>query len=138
MLLVLDSSVIVAALRQAEEHHESCAQLLLKIGEGQHRAIAPLTVLVEVVAAVRRRTGSKRLAERTSRFLQSLSTLSFWELTEARAQAAAKIAVQTGLRGMDALVVQLAQEFECPLVTLDQELAQRAQGLVTLAAVEEL
>ena len=52
-------------------------------------AIAPLTVLVEVIAAVRRRTGSK--AERTSRFLHRLSACSFWELTEAR--AAAKIAV---------------------------------------------
>jgi len=63
MMLTLDSSVIVAAFRENEKKHKKCLKLLEKVKNGQHTAVEPYTVLVEITAAIKRRTGSEELAE---------------------------------------------------------------------------
>ena len=130
--LTLDSSVIVAALRKQEEKHAQCKGLLEGVKEGRWIAIEPCTVLVEVVAAIRRRTGSEELAEGVRRSLQRIGTIFFLSLNPARAEEAAKLAAKTGLRGMDAVVVQIAKEFGAVLATLDEEIRERAEGVVEL------
>ena len=42
------------------------------------------------------------------------------------AAKACKVATKTGLRGMDALVVQVAREFKAELITFDIEMQQKA------------
>lgn len=64
------------------------------------------------------------------RNLRSLPGIQLPYLNSARAQTAIRIASTLGLRGMDAIVVQVAQEFGATLVTLDAEMAQRAAGVV--------
>lgn len=137
MFLTLDSSVIVAALRKQEEKHIQCRSLLEKVKETQHIAIQPYTVLVEVVSAIRRRTNSQLLASRVKELLQNIDTLNFVELESMRADAAADMAARTGLRGMDAIVVQVAEEFDTTLVSLDEEMMDRAKSVVNIRNVEE-
>jgi len=43
---------------------------------------------------------------------------------------AAEIAAEIGVRGMDAIVIQVAKEFDIPLVTLDQEMLEKAKLVV--------
>ena len=62
--LTLDSSVIVAALRRQEERHSECRSLPEKVKDGEFVAMEPYSVLIEVVAAIRRRTGARDLANR--------------------------------------------------------------------------
>lgn len=131
-MLVLDSSVIVAALVQKEEKHAECRKLLEDVKNGNIQAIAPYTVLVEVVAAIKRRTDSRELAERVARDLQSLHGLYFLELVASRAEKAADIAIKTGLKGMDAIVVELAEEFDAELVTLDIEIKEKSEPFVRI------
>ena len=138
MLITLDSSVIVAALRVQEQSHQQCLRLLKRTEEGQHTAIMPYTVLVEVAAAVKRRTGSEELARRVTRDLQSISSLRFVELDAERANQSAGLAIASGLRGMDAVVVQVAREFEAGLVSLDEELVHKARSVATVINIEEL
>ena len=88
--LVLDSSVIIAALRKPEKKHQECLNLLQRIKSGQFIALEPYSVLVEVVAAIKRRTGSTELAMRVKRDLQDINTLKFLELTPCRADDAAE------------------------------------------------
>lgn len=52
-IIVLDSSVFVAAIRQDESKHKECKRLLQMIHEGKYLAIEPYTLLVKFVAAVR-------------------------------------------------------------------------------------
>ena len=52
----------------------------------------------------------------------NITALKFLELTSQRVQEAAEIASEIAIRGMDALVVQVAREFNAPLVTLDKEI----------------
>jgi len=136
--LVVDSSVFLAALKQDEPRHQECRRLFELIQEGWYIAIEPLIVLVEVVAAIRRRTGSETLAGRVRDDLLQIETIYFLELIVSRAIQATNLAIQTALRGMDAIVVQVGKELGCPLVTLDAELAERAQGLVSIADITDL
>ncbi|MEI6315072.1 MAG: PIN domain-containing protein [Syntrophus sp. (in: bacteria)] len=43
------------------------------------------------------------------------------------AEAAADLAIEAGVRGMDALVIQTAREFDCELITFDDEMGHRAK-----------
>jgi predicted nucleic acid-binding protein len=136
--LTLDSSVIIAALRKQETKHSESRTLLEKVRDAEFIALEPYTVLIEVVAAVRRRTGNKDLAIRVRNDLQHMQTLNFLELTLARATLASEIAGEIGVRGMDAVVIQIAREFNIPLVSLDGDMIDRARTLVETEAIPDL
>jgi predicted nucleic acid-binding protein len=131
--LCIDSSVIVAALRRQEKYHLLALELLRKIKDQEHIAIEPYTVLVEVTAAIRRRTGSKELAIRVKNDLIALGSFRFVDLDTVSSSSAAEIAADIGVRGMDAIVIQVAKEFGIPLVTLDVEIIEKAKGIVEMA-----
>ncbi|MEA3254848.1 MAG: type II toxin-antitoxin system VapC family toxin [Candidatus Altiarchaeota archaeon] len=136
--LVLDSSVIVAALRESEENHKPCKKLLRKIKEGEFIALEPYIVLVEVVAAIKRRTGSSELAERVERDLLDIGNIYFSDLIKYRADMAADIAKETGVRGMDAIVIQIAKENDATLITLDEEMINKAGSIISIQDVDDL
>ncbi|WP_292465833.1 type II toxin-antitoxin system VapC family toxin [Methanolobus sp.] len=138
MHLCLDSSVIVAALRRQEKDHLPALKLLRQIKDQEHIAIEPYTVLVEVVAAIRRRTGSKELATRVKDDLLALGTFRFVDLDAVSSSSAAGIAADIGVRGMDAIVIQVAKEFGIPLVTLDVEIIEKAKGIVEMPDLASL
>ena len=136
--LTLDSSVIVAALREQEEKHEVCKRLLERVKNGEFIALESYTVLVEVVAAIKRRTGSEHLAERVKSGLENIDSINFLDLISIRADDAADIAKETGVRGMDAIVIQAAKEFGSPLVSLDMEMTERSRFVVDIIDIEDV
>jgi len=136
--LTIDSSVFVAAIRQGEEKQESCKKLLRKVASGEFKAIEPYTVLVEVTAAIRRRTGSIEFAERIKNDLLSIEGITFEEVVRYRAEEACQIAAQASIRGMDAVIVQIAKENKCTLVTLDDEMAEKVKGHIAIEEVDKL
>ena len=91
----------------------------------------PYSVLVEVVAGIRRRTGSEELALQVKKELLIADSISFVILDEKSANQAAEIAAQTGIRGMDALVVQVAKEFGSKLISFDKEMIARASRVLS-------
>jgi len=82
-----------------------------------------------VVAAIKRRTGSKSLAMEVKRELLNIEAISFVILDDKSAVEAAEIAAKTGIRGMDALVIQVSMEFETQLVTFDDEMREKIKFL---------
>ncbi|WP_196214140.1 type II toxin-antitoxin system VapC family toxin [Methanolobus vulcani] len=138
MHLCIDSSVIVAALRRQEKDHLSALELLRKIKDQEHIAIEPYTVLVEVTAAIRRRTGSKELATRVKNDLIELGSFRFVDLDTFSSSSAAEIAADIGVRGMDAIVIQVAKEFGIPLITLDVEIVEKAKRIVEIPDLNSL
>ncbi len=138
MYVVLDSSVIVAALVESEKTHSDCLKLMEKIKNGELVALEPYTVLVEVVAAVKRRICSESLAQRVSEDLKNISSLYFLEIVSQRAERAAEIAAETSLRGMDAVVVQIAEEFSAPLISLDEEMLSKARKIISVKGIGEI
>jgi len=136
--LTLDSSVIVASLREQEEKHVVCKHLLERVKNGEFVALEPYTVLVEVVAAIKRRTGSESLAGMVKSGLEDISSIAFMDLISIRADDAAKIAKETGVRGMDAIVIQIAKEFGSSLVSPDMEMIERSRFIVDIVDLEDV
>lgn len=130
MLLTVDSSSLVAATLPAEPAHMASRRVFRSLVDGVHHGVLPVNVIVEVAAALRRRTGSELAARRIERDLRSLTTVQFVPVDDRRTAAAVRIASRLALRGMDAIVVQVAQELGATLVTLDAEMAQRAASIV--------
>ena len=54
------------------------------------------------------------------------------------AREMANIAKEIGVRGMDAIVVQIAKEFGSILISLDGEMVKRAKSVVTVKNVGDL
>ncbi|MDO9585675.1 MAG: type II toxin-antitoxin system VapC family toxin [Syntrophales bacterium] len=125
--LTIDSSVIIASLLEKEPRHQEASQIWNSIVTGNNVAIMPYSVFVEVVAAIKRRTGSEELALDVKQTLLNIDNVSFVVLDQKTAEAAADLAARMGLRGMDALVVQTAKEFDGELVTFDGEMTKRAE-----------
>jgi len=109
--LTVDSSIIVSSLLENEPRHKEALKIWDAVLAGKNVAIIPYSVFVEVVAAVRRRTGSEELAREVGKQLLEIEAVFFVGLDDKSAQDAAEIAVKTGVRGMDALVLQVARDF---------------------------
>jgi predicted nucleic acid-binding protein len=120
--LTIDSSVIIASLLESEARHGEAMRIWDAVISGKDVAIMPYSVFVEVVAAVRRRTGSEELAQEVKEELLKIENVSFVILDQRTAEDAADLAIQKGVRGMDALVMQTAREYETELVTFDDEM----------------
>ena len=125
--LTIDSSVIIASLLENESRHGEAIKIWDAVIEGGDVAIMPYSVFVEVVAAIRRRTGSEELATEVKEELLKIENVSFVILDQRAAEDAADIAIQKGVRGMDALVMQTAKEYETELVTFDDEMMKKFQ-----------
>ncbi|MEK7826648.1 MAG: type II toxin-antitoxin system VapC family toxin [Thermodesulfobacteriota bacterium] len=125
--LTIDSSVIIASLLENESRHGEAMRIWDAVIAGGDVAIMPYSVFVEVVAAIRRRTGSEELANEVKEELLKIENVSFVILDQRAAEDAADIAIQNGVRGMDALVMQTAKEYETELVTFDDEMMKKFQ-----------
>ena len=124
--LTIDSSVIIASLLEKEPRHQEALKIWESILSGESIAIMPYSVLVEVVAAIRRRTGSEDLACEVRKEILEIENLSFVVLDQKAALEASDLAIRTGVRGMDSLVIQVVREFETELITFDEEMIQKA------------
>jgi len=125
--LTIDSSVIIASLLENESRHGEAMQIWDAVIVGGDVAIMPYSVFVEVVAAIRRRTGSEELANEVKEERLKIENVSFVILDQRAAEDAADIAIQKGVRGMDAPVMQTAKEYETELVTFDDEMMKKFQ-----------
>lgn len=135
MRIVLDSSVLVAAFRSGEPFEREAFAILEAVEQGRCSVVVPMTVPIEVVAAIRRRTGSGHLAGTVGERLLAMPAVTVSDLYGFRLPPLLALARQSGLRGMDVVVVGTAVEFDLPLVTLDTELARRARRYVDVMPV---
>lgn len=125
--LTIDSSVIVASLLDNEPRHEEAFRIWESVLSGVNSAIMPYSIFVEVVAAVKRRTGSGQLSREVMRELRKIENIAFVDIDSKAAEEAAEIAIRTGTRGMDALVIQVAKDFGSELITFDEEMMEKAK-----------
>jgi len=128
--LTIDSSVIVSSLLINEPRHKEALRIWERVLAGESYAVMPYSVMVEVVAAVRRRTGSEALAMEAKKELNSINAVSFVILDKEAADNAAVLAAKTGVRGMDALVIQVAKEYGTELISFDKEMMAKASGIL--------
>jgi len=128
--VTVDSSVIVSSLLTGESRHKEAIKIWEDVLKGKKYAIMPFSVLVEVVAAIRRRTGSEKLAKEVKKELINAGNTTFVIIDDRAAIEAADIAAKTGLRGMDAIVVQVAKDFDAELISFDNDMMKKAKSVL--------
>jgi predicted nucleic acid-binding protein len=128
--LTIDSSVIIASLLKKEPRHKEALEIWNAVLSGRNVAVMPYSVLVEVVAAIKRRTGSESLAMQVKQELLNIEAISFVILDDKSAVEAADLAAKTGVRGMDALLIQVAKEFGTELISFDEEMMSKVVSLL--------
>lgn len=126
-MVTIDSSVVIASLLKSEPRHKEALKIWQRVLLGKDAAIMPYSVFVEIVAAIRRRTGSVELATEVKKEIMSIQNVSFVVLDDESAGHAADIAARTGVRGMDALVIQVADEYGTTLISFDEEMIRKAE-----------
>jgi predicted nucleic acid-binding protein len=95
--------------------------------KGEIKAVMPCSVLVEVVAAIRRRTASEKTALEVEETLLNVDGILFIDITHKAARDAARLAASIGVRGMDALVVQASLEHHTRLISFDEEMLRKSR-----------
>ena len=129
-MVTIDASVLVAAGSPGDPARDDSLRFLravLRAGIAIHQ---PTLTLVEVSASVARRSGDRRLAREAGLRLLQMPGLALHSLDVGSAAEAAGIASQAMLRGADAIYAATALRHGTTLITLDQELLNRATGVV--------
>lgn len=121
----LDSSVIVSYILKDELNSLQAEKIFNSISENESQVIIPLSVLVEIVSAIKRRTGSSELAEQILKNFFNAPGFMFVEINIKTTIEASQIAIKYGLRGMDSLVVQISEEYKTELITFDREIEEK-------------
>jgi predicted nucleic acid-binding protein len=123
--VTLDSSVIVAYLLKGDKNNAEASLIWEQIAKNYIEVIIPVTVLIEISAAIRRRTELKELSKDIYSSLLKIPSINFIDLDIFRSRKTVDIAAEFGLRGMDAIVVQVSKEFGTELITFDKEMLNR-------------
>ncbi|MBC8508809.1 MAG: type II toxin-antitoxin system VapC family toxin [Chloroflexi bacterium] len=134
--VVVDASVWVSRLIEEDVFHNLCRGWL----DGQRlqgvQFVAPALLLVEVAAAISRRTGDTDLARRAADALKRLPDLRLVEMGNDVVQTAVVAGAELGVRGADAFYIAIAQQLGLPLATLASDQRHRAGRVVETWEVE--
>ena len=136
-MLTIDASVLVAAAIPDEPAHEDALELIRIAGCDGLEIHQPSLALIEVVAAIARRTGDAELARTAGRHLLALPGLVMHPMDADAALSAAEIAAELRLRAADAVYVSTALAQGTTLVTLDAEMASRSAASIPAALPAE-
>jgi predicted nucleic acid-binding protein len=129
-VITIDASVLVAAGAPDDPAAPDASAFIaaaLSSGIAIHQ---PTSALVEVAAAIGRRTGDEDLAMDAGSALLAMPGLVIHPLDLEASAGAAALAGRLRLRGADAVYAAVALRYGTTLVTLDDELLARSRPLV--------
>ena len=78
------------------------------------------------------------MALRVKKDILGINSINFFEIDRVSCEKACEITADIGLRGMDAIVIQITVEQNATLVSLDTEMVEKAGSLVKSKHVGEL
>ena len=133
--VVADSSLLAAYFLESDAFHQSAREFMAELDSGGHKLHLPMLVIVETIAAIRRRLGQNSQATVND----ALVTIYRWDLQEKvvfyplnreRMEAALRLAEGIALRGADSIVAALSEELGVALKTYDNEILHRFQRAI--------
>ncbi|HFQ93736.1 MAG TPA: PIN domain-containing protein [Anaerolineae bacterium] len=130
-MAVVDASVILAAVRTDDPHHEASKAWLDAIIAAESYFSAPVLLLGEVAAPLSRGYRQPERGKRMARRLQTASFVKLVPVTLSLASRAAVIAADYRIRGCDAVYVALAEALGEELITLDRQQRERALDIIS-------
>lgn len=135
---VIDASVYVARFRRSEPGYGESAAFLRQLDVAEWQVYLPTIVRPEVAGNIARGAGKPAFARRALAILFR-PYVEIVTVDDRLSHQAAELAVQSSIRGCDAVYVALAQMRHAILITLDQEQRQRVPpNVVARTPAEEL
>jgi len=130
--VTLDSSVLVSALVKEDEFRPIARRIMEKIFSGQYHSTTSAVVFVEVCGAISRRAGVDKAISAKNQLIkwEDLNLTAYSKLARERREEAAELTIKLKMRGIDAIVVQVAKEKKRTLITFDEEMAEKAKAVV--------
>jgi len=138
--VTLDSSVLVSALVKGDELRPTARRVMEKIFLGQYHVTTSAIVPVEVCGSISRRVGVDKAISAKNQLTrwEDMNLVVYSELTGKRKEEATELAVKLKMRGMDAIVVQVAKEKKGVLITFDEEMAGKAKAAVKVLTHKDI
>lgn len=129
--IVLDTNVFVASLVDKDEFHDDAEVFIDAMDSKKIRAHISRIVPVELCGAVGRRIGQKEALEAKDilRAWTKEGKIKLYDLNEKRMKVAQDIAIRAGIKGMDAIAIQLAYELGMPFKTYDDEIKKKIRDV---------
>ncbi len=129
-LAVIDASFVTSATLRTDANFNDARRWWEEAHRRRIPLRAPVILLPEYASAVARATGSIQEAQDALAELRADSLLVVQELSIETCERAAEIAATHGIKGCDAIYVALAEQFNEPLVSFDNEQLLRAAPLI--------
>ncbi|MBI4175700.1 MAG: type II toxin-antitoxin system VapC family toxin [Candidatus Aenigmarchaeota archaeon] len=131
MKVLLDTSCLVAFFLN-DAHYNKARAVLESILEGETQGVISALSFAELCGAIRRNAG-EGIAKAVKDKVAGLIEKGFIEVVQLKAQdayASGDLAISTGLRGADAVIVNAARENAAKLFTFDEEIRKKGRGYV--------
>ncbi|SRR3989344_3253413 len=131
MKLLLDTSCLVSYFMM-DAHYARARRVLEQLMAGEIQGMISVLSWVELCGVIRRNTSAERAGEVKGKMLDLMEKgLMDWiPLTIADAVSSGELAVATGLKGADAIIVNAAMENNAKLFTFDEEIKKKAKNKV--------
>ena len=126
MKIVIDSNIFVSSLDPKDIFHSECYPVFAKLLSFELEALCPTLILVETTCVIRRRTDSEQIAIAVYKNLGNLPSVNWLDITFDVALRASMLGCKTALRGGDAIVLQVAEQYGIPLLTKDKEIKEKS------------
>ncbi|RMH54802.1 MAG: PIN domain-containing protein [Candidatus Hydrogenedentota bacterium] len=137
MLFTVDSCVFIAAVLDTEPAHQASKEFLIRLKTREQPCVIPATVLVETACALARRSTVNDIGMRVYSRLSEDPTITVMPLSASDAVTITELGTRCRLRGMDAIVAACAKKAGATLVTLDEELIEKLDGVLTIKRPSE-
>lgn len=131
MNLFLDTSCLVSFFA-SDMHSQKAETIMGEIVNGKTQGIISALSLAELCGAIRRRT-DEATAKQVKKDLIGLNEnglVSIIPVMNSDASLASDLAISTGLRGADAVILNAAKQSGSTLVTFDEEIKKKAKGFI--------
>jgi len=129
--VVVDSNVFIASLIENDVFYEVSINFIEKMDKEELTFHISMIVPIEVSCAIARRIGAKE-ADESEEIIHNWikeKKVVVYKLNEKRMSESQNYGTKYKLKGMDAIIVQLAFELNLPLMTFDNEIIERAKGV---------
>ncbi|MSQ22093.1 MAG: type II toxin-antitoxin system VapC family toxin [Dehalococcoidia bacterium] len=133
---VVDSNVWLAYFLPQDALRQPAQQFPSEFQAGQHICHLPSLVLIETCGQIAHQSQvcpilKVGLAHRSFLAWEQAGLIRWYDLDSNRLSRALDTSVQLRLKGLDAVIVSLAQELSLPLRTFDMEIQQRYPNATT-------
>ncbi len=135
-MYTIDASVWINGFDQRELGYDYSRQLLESIRNKGVSIIIPNIVLAEVAGAISRTRKNPKQAIIFTEAMSKLPNVKLIPIDGQIARQASELAAQYALRGADAIYAAVAKQFNCVLISLDNEHLTRLKEFLNVQTPE--